>query len=94
MCIIGQVETTRLYSETYHTARKPHVCCECNSTIDKGDEYQKISGLWDGYFSTYKTCAFCADVRREALSTLDLNSDEGIPLGNLWECVGMDFAGI
>ena len=72
-------------------ARVRHICCECESTINPGEKYEKCSGLWDD-FATYKTCLFCAGVRDDARNTFDLNSDEGFPFGELWECVGFDYA--
>ena len=92
MCGIGVSETPTLFTETHPKARKEHTCCECGGTIKKGDTYQKCSGLWDD-FQTFKTCSFCADVRDNASTNFDLNLDEGIPFEQLWECVGMDYAG-
>ena len=33
-----------------HTARKNHSCCNCNHAIEKGNEYTKTVGTYDGYF--------------------------------------------
>jgi len=90
MCSIGSGEFASFTIETTPKARKNHTCCECGSIIVPGQVYEKIVGLWDE-FATYKTCSFCASVRKKALSELDLNLDEGIIFGELWECVGMDY---
>ena len=52
-----------MYVETWHKARKEHKCCECKRKIKPGDEYERIAGVWDGDFSTYKTCEVCAGLR-------------------------------
>ena len=93
MCDIGSSDTPRIIKEEYPVARKHHICCECSSMILPKEKYQKITGLWDD-FQTYKTCMFCADIREEARSNFDLNSDEGFPFEQLWDCIGMDYAGL
>lgn len=50
-------------TEVWRKAKKEHKCCECGATIQVGEEYEYISGKWDGYFSTYTTCEKCADLR-------------------------------
>lgn len=44
-------------------ARKKHRCCECYNDITPGDTYEYVRGLWDGYWSTYKTCMECRELR-------------------------------
>lgn len=56
-------ECPALYSEKFVHARKAAKCCECGTPIAAGDRYQRSEGLWDGAFSTYKTCAPCAELR-------------------------------
>jgi hypothetical protein len=90
MCSTGDIETPKIIREEYPIARKQHVCCECSSIINKGEKYQKITGLWDT-FQTYKTCIFCATVRDKAMNDFDLMFDEGFPFEQLWDCVGMDY---
>jgi len=82
-----------LYRESMPKARKQHVCCECGATIDPGEIYQRVEGMWEGDFATYKTCEFCANVRKKARDDFDLNMDEGFPFEQLWDCVGIDYAG-
>jgi len=90
MCTISGGEAPRLTRESFPVARKEHTCCECGSTVTKGEKYEKIDGLWDD-FETYKTCMFCSGVRISAHSDFDLMSDEGFAFGELWECVGSDY---
>lgn len=66
-----------MYSETWHKARKEHKCCECKRTIHPGEDYQRVSGVWDGEFSTYKTCERCADLR-EALAAVSCPTFRGL----------------
>ena len=47
----------------WRKARKEHRCCECYRTIEKGEKYQYISGIWDGAPSSFKTCRQCAQIR-------------------------------
>jgi len=70
-------EQPTLINETWRTARKPHICCECRRAIKPGERYQVISGLWEGEWSTYKTCESCADLR-DALESVWC-----VPLGGL-----------
>lgn len=46
------------------TARKEHWCGECCKTIKPGQRYERITGKWDGYVGTIKTCMICVEVRR------------------------------
>ena len=51
------------YSEEMRTARKQHKCTECRRTIEPGEEYESVSGLWEGGWSKYKTCRDCLSLR-------------------------------
>lgn len=44
-------------------AAKHHKCTECGGSIFPGERYERVSGLWDGEFSTYKTCPRCLEIR-------------------------------
>ncbi|MCJ7796358.1 MAG: hypothetical protein MUQ56_06270 [Thermoleophilia bacterium] len=75
---------------TDRRARKPHVCCECHEEIAVGDIYEDASGLWDGDFSRYKTCAICVLIREDLCPC-------GYYYGDLREtimkCLGFDYVG-
>ena len=58
-------------------ARKRHVCCECRGEIAPGRKYQYVRGMWDGHWSTYRTCAPCAQIREDFMSC-------GYAYGCLW----------
>lgn len=93
MCNIGNSEPLELYKETTPTARKQHVCCECGANIEPGENYERIEGMMDGKCYTFKTCSFCAHIREKARDDFEIDYDEGFPFTELWECVGMDYAG-
>jgi hypothetical protein len=41
------------------TARKEHTCSQCGDTIQPGQTYKKIRGLWEGEWTTHKWCMRC-----------------------------------
>lgn len=45
-------------------ARKRHTCCECGDQIKPGDKYEYVSGVWEGDWGVYKTCATCREIRK------------------------------
>lgn len=53
-------------TESTPTARKQHKCCECCGPIHLGQQYQLISGSWDGDMASFKTCMPCLAVRNWA----------------------------
>lgn len=61
------VDPPRVYHESTRTARKPHRCCECRSTITPGEQYEHVFGVWDGQAASQKTCAQCVLLRSEAM---------------------------
>jgi len=87
MCTLGNAEWPEIYTESMPKARKQHKCCECHSQIDKGEQYWRIDGKWDGEFTSYKMCLVCETIFKEAQSVL---SDK-IPFECLYEIVGNDF---
>ena len=40
-------------------ARKQHKCIYCGKTIQKGEQYNRESGMFDGEFQDYCLCARC-----------------------------------
>lgn len=72
--------------ESYPIARKQHKCCECGSTIDTGEKYERIKGLWEGEWVEFKTCMICSDIRNAA-------SKDGvcISFGCLYDTVGSEY---
>lgn len=60
-CIDGEYCTLEIIG--YPVARLEHKCCECRASISPGEQYQKITQLFEGKFYRYKTCEKCADLR-------------------------------
>lgn len=50
-------------TKTMRKARKLHKCCECHQEINPGETYEHVTGLWDGAWSSFKTCAICVRIR-------------------------------
>ena len=43
-------------------ARKAYQCEECTTGIAAGEEYQRVSGKWEGSFMTIRTCTRCLNI--------------------------------
>jgi hypothetical protein len=56
-------EPARVFNESTPIARREHKCCECDEIIPKGARYELARGLWDGRWSTFKTCLSCVEIR-------------------------------
>lgn len=50
-------------------ARKEHQCHECYSVIQKGELYLVEKEIYDGRFSTHKTCLPCREIRDAYMSS-------------------------
>lgn len=87
MCYCELDDGPTIYWESRPVARKEHTCYECGSTIDVGEEYYRISGVWDGLFYTFKQCQICKNVWEEAIA----EGFECICFGELWETVGSEY---
>lgn len=64
MCMLGDDEPWTLYHEVMRRAAKDHRCGECRRPIHRGETHQYVTGLYDGHWSTYRTCAHCVQVQR------------------------------
>jgi hypothetical protein len=58
-------EMPSCYGHEERKARKAHICCECNGTIQTGETYHYHHGVWDGEASDYKVCSDCEALRVE-----------------------------
>lgn len=61
MCAIDGAEgsTITIWHETTPRARKPWTCIECGRTIPPGEQYLRVAELYDGRWSTLRTCHHC-----------------------------------
>lgn len=63
-CIyVDDYDGPELLEEDIRKARKQHKCYECGRVIKIGEEYERTRGLWEGDWSTYKTCQDCKSLR-------------------------------
>lgn len=58
------------------SARKQHLCCECRGRIEKGEVYEKVTGIWDGSAYTFKTCRECV-ILRGLLNSIEADTQDG-----------------
>lgn len=61
MCRVD--DTISVLSDERPRAKKPHRCGECHRTIEPGEHYERVTGLWEGELVTHKTCLQCCSVR-------------------------------
>jgi hypothetical protein len=66
-------------------ARKPHRCCECCRTIEVGERYHRVDGIWEGTADSFATCDRC-ERTREAVD-VGVAYDERVPFGRLIEAL-------
>lgn len=61
MCMIEWADGSwDVHRSDRRVARKPHRCYECSRTIEPGETYRNDTGLMEGRWDTYRTCAHCA----------------------------------
>jgi hypothetical protein len=64
VCDCSDFEAPAVYEDVVRRARKRHRCGECRGLIEPGHHYWESRGLWDGQWSTYRTCGSCSVVGR------------------------------
>ena len=72
------------FSETTRKARKAHKCCDCDTTIQPGDQYVISSGIWDGEPDSYKHYMNCHEIFKAASESAEY-VEEGPAFQGLWE---------
>uniref|UniRef100_A0A6M3IML8 Uncharacterized protein n=1 Tax=viral metagenome TaxID=1070528 RepID=A0A6M3IML8_9ZZZZ len=82
---MGDTLQPDVFESSTVTAAKKHRCCECLADIQKGEQYQSVRGLWDGLWSTHRTCTTCADFRERVEAKHYIGPDEGPAFGYLRE---------
>lgn len=65
MCMVddGDGAVTEISGVVQRVARVKHTCRECHRTIDKGETYFVEAYVFEGDFTTHKTCAHCKVAR-------------------------------
>ena len=58
------------FNSIVRKANKEHKCCECDRTIENGENYRHTSGVWDGEPESYNQCLNCYHI-------MDVVSREG-----------------
>ncbi len=62
VCLSGYDGESEFCHEEIRTARKLHVCSECNKRIEIGEKYEHASGKSEGDFWSEDTCLICAEI--------------------------------
>lgn len=80
----GDGDAATVSRVSIRTARKHHACGECSWQIAPGDKYEHVAGVWDGSWSTFKTCLSCVEIRAHF-------GDEGWTYTELWKQLADNF---
>jgi hypothetical protein len=64
MCMIDECDAPSVYLPQIRKARKEHKCCECFRQIEIGEQYEQVTGNWDGSWGSFKTCLHCLEARK------------------------------
>lgn len=75
-------EHPSVYNMIVRTARKDHKCCECSGVIQKGEQYNYHSGVWDGEGASFKVCFDC-DALRAYMDSDVRYEEERTAFGNI-----------
>lgn len=88
MCFIDEwdIETGGCSVTKTPRARKRHACCECSRTIEPGETYEQISGVYDHEPYRTRTCMRCVRVRA-ALESEVRKDHMRVPIGELRCCL-------
>jgi len=82
MCV-----SPKKYKEQIVVAKKKHVCSECYGTIEKGEKYEYVTGVWENWhWKRYKTCSDCQELREKINSGI-IVWDEKVAFTELYERV-------
>lgn len=59
MCAIDDAEQPEFWHDEWRTAAKDHACGECRRRIRRGERHHFVSSLYDGRWSSWRTCEHC-----------------------------------
>jgi len=54
---------------SFRCAKKQYRCGECGGTINPGDQYEYVFGIWGGSPDYHRTCLVCREIRDTLLCT-------------------------
>jgi hypothetical protein len=81
----GHDAPASVHVTTVVKAAKDHRCTECREMIPKGSKYENAKGLWDGHWSTFKTCLSCVEIRNH------FTCESGWEYGSVWSQLEENF---
>lgn len=81
-------EPPEFMTEKYVNARKEHQCGECGDTIKIGERHEYVSGKWDRYFETHRTCMTCVNIRTDVCCD---GWCYGMLREDIWDAYGVDY---
>ncbi|MEN9492834.1 MAG: hypothetical protein RJA63_3283 [Pseudomonadota bacterium] len=62
-CYCDYGDVPDVYSAERRKARKAYSCYECAGRIVPGEQYERVSSLFDGIWGVTRTCCRCLDAR-------------------------------
>lgn len=62
MLSCGCDDPAEVWIESWHKARKAHICEECGHAIQPGENYWRVFIVFDGLASSASRCEPCADL--------------------------------
>ena len=71
MTVSCDYDPATVYDVNTVKASKSHKCCECQGVIRKGERHELSKGLWDGSWSSFRTCPDCLHVICELKRLID-----------------------
>lgn len=74
-----------VYHKATVRAAKNHACCECHGIIARGEHHERVKGLWDDQWTTFRTCPDCVFLRCEVRR--DQSMDCGWLHGSMLEVI-------
>ena len=87
-CSVTDGDRPKVCTVRHVRARKQHVCSECSRTIEPGETYELVNGVWIEKWETYKTCLGCERIRDHFCSDGWIYT---CLAEHVAECVGFDY---
>jgi hypothetical protein len=74
-CCVSDYDPPTVYVYKTVRARKEYTCDECYEAISPGQQYERVRGMWDGVWETYRTCIPCVGIRGDFFSCGFIHGD-------------------